>query len=94
MSIAFSFRLPYLGVSPFTLLYLPLNLIRVSSLQLTYLLQPSVDLSLTHFLGEFPGLGLALKGLSDVVVPESEHACCRDAYESDISFQISVLAGV
>src|SRR6218665_529643 len=30
----------------------------------------SVDPSLTHFLGEFPGLGLAL--VADVVVPEAE----------------------
>src|SRR6218665_370862 len=30
----------------------------------------SVDPSLTHFLGEFPGLGLAL--VPDVVVPEAE----------------------
>jgi len=33
----------------------------------------SVDPSLTHFLGEFPGLGLALK--RDVVVPEVEQGC-------------------
>src|SRR6218665_616207 len=31
----------------------------------------SVDPSLTHFLGEFPGLGLAL--VPDVVVPEADH---------------------
>ena len=30
----------------------------------------SVDLLLTHFLGEFPGLGLAL--VPDVVVPEAD----------------------
>src|SRR6218665_3537147 len=33
----------------------------------------SVDPSLTHFLGEFPGLGLAL--VADVVVPEAEQQC-------------------
>src|SRR6218665_2616071 len=33
----------------------------------------SVNPSLTHFLGEFPGLGLAL--VPDVVVPEAEHRC-------------------
>src|SRR6218665_582453 len=33
----------------------------------------SVDPSLTHFLGEFPGLGLAL--VPDVVVPEAEQGC-------------------
>ena len=35
----------------------------------------SVDPSLTHFLGEFPGLGLALT--PDVVVPEAEQRCAR-----------------
>src|SRR6218665_3500923 len=35
----------------------------------------SVDPSLTHFLGEFPGLGLAL--VPDVVVPEAEQRCVR-----------------
>src|SRR6218665_1710046 len=33
----------------------------------------SVDPSLTHFLDEFPGLGLALQ--PDVVVPEAEQGC-------------------
>src|SRR6218665_165947 len=33
----------------------------------------SVDPSLTHFLGEFPGLGLAL--VPDFVVPEAEQRC-------------------
>src|SRR6218665_553515 len=33
----------------------------------------SVDPSLTHFLGEFPGLGLAL--IPDVVVPKAEQRC-------------------
>ena len=48
--------LPYLGVIPSTLLHLPLDFICVSSLRLIYLPQ-SVDPSLTHFLGEFPGFG-------------------------------------
>ena len=33
-------------------------------------LHPSVDPSLTNFLGEFPGLGLAL--VPDVMVPEAD----------------------
>jgi len=33
----------------------------------------SVDPSLTHFLGEFPDLGLAL--VPDVVFPEAEQGC-------------------
>src|SRR6218665_3084318 len=33
----------------------------------------SVDPPLTHFLGEFPGLGLAL--VPDVVVPQAEQRC-------------------
>src|SRR6218665_3743894 len=33
----------------------------------------SVDPSLTHYLGEFPGLGLAL--VPDVVVPKAEQRC-------------------
>jgi len=69
VSIAFPFAFPYLGVFPFTILHLPFNFIRVSSLWLMYL-HPSVDPSLTQFLGEFPGLGLAL--VPDVVVAEAE----------------------
>jgi len=52
---------------PFTLLHLPLNFIRVTSLRLMYL-HPLVNPSLTHFLGDFRGLGLAL--VHDVVVPQ------------------------
>src|SRR6218665_3832819 len=44
-----SLHLPYLGVFPFTLLHLPLNLICVSSLRLMYL-HPSLYPSLTHFI--------------------------------------------
>src|SRR6218665_1427803 len=33
----------------------------------------SADPSITHFLGEFPGLGLAL--VPDVVVPDAEQRC-------------------
>ena len=38
----------------------------------------SVDPSLTHFLGEFPGLGLAL--VPDVVVPEAENTYIHKAF--------------
>ena len=55
----FSFVFSISRCFPFTRLYLPLNFIRVSSLWLMYL-HPPVDPSLTHFIGEFPGLGLAL----------------------------------
>ena len=48
----------------------------------------SVDPSLTHFFGEFPGLGLAL--VHDVVVPEAE----QDAHGAEVSIKISVLARV
>src|SRR6218665_2011348 len=51
----------------------------------------SVDPSLTHFLGEFPGLGLAL--VPDVVVPEAEQRCAT-AHGAENSIQISALAGV
>ena len=46
-------------------------------------LHPSVDPSLTHFLGEFPGLGLAL--VPDVVVPEAEIGYC---HQNNIHLQI------
>ena len=52
--------------------YLPLDFNRVSSLR-RHIATHSVDPSLTHFLGEFPGLGLAL--VPDVVVPEAEQRC-------------------
>src|SRR6218665_267388 len=81
-------RLPYIGVFPFTLLHLPLNFNRVSSLQLMYL-HPSVNHSLTNFLGELLGLGLAL--VPDVVVPEANP---RGANEAEISFQRPALTGV
>src|SRR6218665_1390062 len=48
----------------------------------------SVDPSLTHFLGEFPGLRLAL--VPDVVVQEADSG----AHEAENSIQISALAGV
>src|SRR6218665_3659118 len=47
----------------------------------------SVEPSLTHFLGEFPGLGLAL--LPAVVVREADSG----AHEAENSIQISALAG-
>ena len=49
--------------------YLPLDFNRVSSLCPTYCAH-LVDLSLTHSVGEFPGLGLAL--VPDVVALEAE----------------------
>jgi len=58
-----SLRLPYLVYS--IRCYLPLDFNRVASLRPTYR-HPS----LSHFLGEFPGLGLAL--IPDVVVSEAE----------------------
>src|SRR6218665_113186 len=47
----------------------------------------SVDPSLTHFLGEFPGLGLAL--VPNVVVPEADSG----AHGTEQLIQISDLAG-
>ena len=47
----------------------------------------SVDPSLIHFLGEFPGLGLAL--VPNVVVPEADSG----AHGAENSIQISALAG-
>src|SRR6218665_3995051 len=73
VSIAFSLCLPYLGVFPFTL-HLPLDFISVSSLLPTYLQSAPIEItSLTHFLSEFPDLGLAL--VHDVVVQEAEQRC-------------------
>src|SRR6218665_646842 len=48
----------------------------------------SADPSLTHFLGEFPGLGLA--PVPDVVVPEADSG----AHGAENSIQVSALAGV
>src|SRR6218665_2716490 len=48
----------------------------------------SVEPSLTHFLGEFPGLGLAL--VPDVMVQEADSG----AHEAENSIQISALAWV
>ena len=72
VSIAFPLRLPYLGVFQFILLHLPLDFNRISCLRPTYL-HPSVDPSLTHYLGNFLGSGLAL--VPDDVVPEAEQRC-------------------
>ena len=58
---------------PFALICLPLDFNRVSSFRPTYS-HPSVDPSLTHFLGEFPGLGLALVPDVVVLVTDSEHS--------------------
>ena len=48
----------------------------------------SADPSLTHFIGEFPDLGLAL--VPDVVVPEAGSG----VHGAENSIQISALAGV
>src|SRR6218665_460850 len=80
-----SLRFPYLVFSIRS--YLPLDFNRVSSLRPTYIATHSVDPSLTHFLGEFPGLGLAL--VPDVVVQEAESG----AHEAENSIQISALHG-
>src|SRR6218665_1565875 len=66
-----SLRLPYLVFSIRS--YLTLDFNRVSSLRPTCIATHSVDPSLTRFLGEFPGFGLALA--PDVVVPEAEQRC-------------------
>src|SRR6218665_2440584 len=79
------FRLPYLEFS--IRCYLPLDFNRVSSLRPTYIATHSVDPSLTHFLGEFPGLGLAL--VPDVVVPEADSG----AHGAENLIQISAPAG-
>src|SRR6218665_598416 len=63
-------RLPYLMVSIRSFSH------RISIVFLLYgrrIATHSVDPSLTQFLGEFPGLGLAL--VPDVVVPEAEQRC-------------------
>src|SRR6218665_320206 len=65
-----SLRFPYLVFS--ICCYLPLDFNRVSSLR-RRIATHSADPSLTHFSGEFPGLGLAL--VPDVVVPEAEQRC-------------------
>src|SRR6218665_1631286 len=65
-----SLRLPYLRFSIRS--YLPLDFNRVSSLR-RRIATHSVDPSITHFIGEFPGFGLAL--VPDVVVLEAEQWC-------------------
>src|SRR6218665_1763777 len=87
VSNAFPFAFPYLGVFPFPLLHLPFNFIRVSSLRLMYL-QPSVDPSLTHFLGEFQ----ARDWLWYPMLWSQRRS--RGAHEAEISYQISALAGI
>src|SRR6218665_3982359 len=64
-----SLRLPYLVFSIRS--YLPLDFNRVFSYgRRTAIHSVDPSLKLTHFLGEFPGLGLAL--VPDVVVPKPE----------------------
>src|SRR6218665_3431845 len=67
-----SLCLPYLGVIPslfFTCHWISFVFLLYGRCICTH----SVDPSLTHFLGEFPGLGLAL--IRDVMVPEAEQGC-------------------
>src|SRR6218665_1030017 len=74
VSIAFPFAFHISVFFLLPLLHLPLDFIRASSLGLRLMyLHPSVDPSLTHFFGEFPGLGLDL--VPDVVVQEVEQEC-------------------
>jgi len=87
MSIAFSLCLPYLCVFPFTLLHLPLNFIRVSSLRLMYL-HPLVDPSLTDFYVSFQ----AWDWLWYQMLWSQRWS--GGAHEAEILFQISALAGV
>src|SRR6218665_1205414 len=65
-----SVRLPYLVFS--ICYYLPLDSI-MFPLYGRHIATHSVDPSLTHFLGEFPGFGLAL--VPDIVGPEAEQRC-------------------
>ena len=86
-----SLCLPYLGVIPSTLLRLPLDFIRVNSLRpIRRICTHSVDPSLPHFLGEFPGLGLALVGYPMLWSQRRT----SNAHGAEISIQISVLAWV
>ena len=79
-----SLRITYLVFSIRS--YLPLDFNRVSSLRPTY--RHPFGRPFTCFLGEFPGLGLAL--VPDVVVPEADSG----AHGAENSIQISALAGV
>src|SRR6218665_3554181 len=65
-------RFPYLGF--FHSLFFPCHWISfVLLLYIRRICAHSVDSSLTHFLGEFPGLGQAQ--VPDVVVPKAEQWC-------------------
>src|SRR6218665_3805961 len=75
-------RFPYLVFSIRS--YLPLDFNRVYGRRIA---THSVDPSPTHFLHEFPGLGLALD--PDVVVPGADSG----AHGAENSIQISALAG-
>src|SRR6218665_2311839 len=79
-----SLRFPYLVISIHS--YLPLDFNRVSSLRPTY--RHPFGRPFTYFLGEFPGLGLAL--VPNVVVPEADSG----AHGAENSIQISAMAGV
>ena len=68
-----SLRLPYVGAFSHSLFFTSHWISIVFLLQGRCICTHSVDPSLTHFLGEFPGLGLAME--PDVVVPETEPGC-------------------
>src|SRR6218665_3143199 len=80
-----SLRFPYL-VFPFALICHWISIVFL--LYGRRIATRSRDPSLTHFLGDFPGLGLAL--VPDVVVPEADSG----AHGAENSIQISALAGV
>src|SRR6218665_2301571 len=66
-----SLRLPYFWCFPFALICHWISVVFL--LYGRRIATHSVDPSLTHYLGEFPGLGRAL--VPDVVVPEAEQRC-------------------
>src|SRR6218665_1228586 len=87
-TIAFPFAFHPSVFLLFTLLHLPLDFIRVSSLRPMYL-HPSVDPSLTHFFCEFPGL--VAYWLWNPMLRSQRRSRC--AHGAEISFQISALHG-
>src|SRR6218665_861038 len=64
---------PFPSLSILGVFHLPLSAIGFQSFFFFRIATHSVHPSLTEFLGEFAGLGLAL--LPDVVVPEAEQRC-------------------
>src|SRR6218665_3982888 len=64
------------------------SLLSTIGVQSCFFFTADVSPPFTHFLGEFPGLGLAL--VPDAVVPEADSG----AHGAENSIQISALAGV